>query len=108
MCEFRKLWHTSVGLRVSSSKFTHFRQETLMRLFVSIIAAKRRYGKIGLLVSDLLVPLLSLHMDPREPLTVSYSLEKSEVTSPPPPHILSSRHTRLHDNKAMPFQRLSK
>lgn len=63
MCEFTELLHTFAGLRISFSKLTHFRQEILIRLFVSLIAAKRRYRKIELLISDLLVPVLSLQID---------------------------------------------
>lgn len=83
MCEFTELLYTFAGLQISFSKLTHFRQELLIRLFVSLIAAKRRYRKIGLLISDLTVQSCPCRWVSRGPLKLSYSLEMLEPTSPP-------------------------
>lgn len=91
------------GLWIPSSGLARFRQEILIRLFVSLIAAKRIYRKTELLIFDLLVPPVSLPMDPERTTENEWPFW-NEWTDLSSPYTLSSKH----ENKRMPFQRLSK
>lgn len=97
------------GFWIPFSGVTHFRQEILIRLFVSLSAAKRIYiRKQDCSFLICLSQTCYCRWIPRGPLKVSYSLEMNELTPPSPPHSLSLKQTSSQENKGTPFQRLSK